>query len=109
MINKLSKITATTFFTVIIAIACNKEADTPAPPKSSEAKVVSLMFKKENYSYLLANASGCLKKLNYTFSISNIDVSKINEVELIPSFKLSVGAALLVNGQEIFKTKQNYK
>jgi hypothetical protein len=93
-----------------LLFSCKKEEEAQPIVKSSEAKLSTFSFKKENnLAILSADVEGCLKQNLITLNIPITDLASPNTVNVIPSFSISIGAKLFIDGQEIVSDKTAFK
>jgi hypothetical protein len=79
--------------------------------KSNEAKLLSFSFKKllNNTINVSEDVVGCLKNTTMTMNLLETDLNFPNAVSIIPSFSISKGAKLLIEGIEQESDKSTYK
>jgi hypothetical protein len=79
--------------------------------KSNEAKLLSFSFKKSLNNTLIVSEDvvGCLKNTIMTTNLLETDLNFPNTVSIIPSFNISKGAKLLIEGIEQESDKSTYK
>ncbi len=79
--------------------------------KSNEAKLLSFSFKKtlNNNLTVSEDVVGCLKNTTMTMNLLETGLNFPNTVSIIPSFSISKGATLLIEGVEQTSDKSSYK
>ena len=79
--------------------------------KSNEAKLLSFYLKKtlNTNAIVPEDAIGCLKNTTMTLNLVAPDQISPNSVAIIPSFSISKGAKLLIDGVEIESDKTSFK
>ncbi len=79
--------------------------------KSNEAKLLSFSFKKllNKTINVSDDVVGCLKNTTMTMNLLETDLNFPNTVSIIPSFSISKGAKLLIEGIEQESDKSTYK
>jgi hypothetical protein len=97
-------------FLICLLLSCKKEEEAKPIVKSTEANLLTFSFKKDNNSAILsADVAGCLKQNLIILNTPITDLASPNTVNVIPSFTISKGAKLFIDGVEIISEKTAFK